>query len=328
MKTGNYTKYIVIALTVIFIIAAALLVLEFKWGKGDDFSAPETSDNSNVTYNDREYTLKENIESFLVIGTDRFSNSDTAESHESGVQADFLMLLVFDNASEKFTALHINRDTMVNVDKLAIGGIKVDTFTKQIALSYNYVADDNEKVKCGNVKTSVEHLLNGIKIDHYLSLTMDSVAVMNDFVGGVEVTVLDDFSSVDNTLVKGEKVILNGEQALRYVRARQSLENSDNISRMARQRQYIDALYEKAVSCISADEGFSVKLAEAMDEYVIYDSSDQKMQQYAEKLKNYEFVGIKEIEGESKKGEEFMEFYPDADSVLGNVIDLFYAPKA
>ena len=37
------------------------------------------------------------------------------------------------------------------------------------------------------------NFLMDVKIDHYISLTMDSVAVMNDLVGGVEVTVLDDF---------------------------------------------------------------------------------------------------------------------------------------
>ncbi len=325
MERRNYTKYIVIALTIILIVAAVLFVLEFK--EQESFSPPDTVDNSVITYEGQEYTLKENIETFLVFGVDRFQGSETADSHESGVQADFLMLFVFDNAQEKFTALHINRDTMVNVNKLAIGGMKVDSFTKQIALSYNYVQDDNEKVKCGNVKTSVENLLKGMHIDHYLSLTMDSVAVMNDLLGGVEVTVLDDFAGVDDALVKGETVTLTGEQALRYVRARQSLENSDNTARMARQRQYVDALYKKAVSRFESDAEFSVKFADEMDEYLVYDSSDQQMQEYAEKFKNYEFTGIKEIDGDGRNGEEFLEFYADEDSVLKNVVDLFYVPK-
>ena len=325
MEKRNYVKYIVIVLTIIFIIAAVLFVLEFK--DNDSFSPQDTVDNSVITYNGEEYVLKENVETFLVFGVDKFQGSETSDSHESGVQADFLMLFVFDNDEQKFTALHINRDTMVNVNKLAIGGMKVDSFTKQIALSYNYVEDDNEKVKCGNVKASAESFLKGIRIDHYLSLTMDSVAVMNDLLGGVEITVLDDFTGVDDMLVKGETVTLTGEQALKYVRARQGLGNSDNISRMARQRQFVDALYKKAVSCLESDAEFSVKLADEMDEYLVYDSSDTQMQEYADKFKKYEFIGIKEIEGESKKGEEFLEFYADEDSVLKNVTDLFYTPK-
>ena len=326
MKTNKRTKYAVIVLAVIFIITAALLILEL-WERHNDQFSPVDSGDGTLTYEGNDYVPKTGIETFLVLGVDKFHGSATADSHESGVQTDFIMVLVFDNEAETFTALSINRDTMVSVNKLAIGGVKVDTFTKQIALAYNYVADDNDKIRCRNTKDSVETLLKGIKIDHYLSLTMDSVAIMNDFVGGVELTVLDDFSGIDDTLIQGEQVTLTGEQALNYVRSRYGLENSDNISRMMRQKQYINALYEKTASLANNDAEFTVRLVDAMDEYVVYDSSDKKMQQFAEKFDEYEFLGIKEIEGESKEGEEFMEFYPDDDSIMKNVIDLFYIQK-
>jgi hypothetical protein len=37
-------------------------------------------------------------------------------------------------------------------------------------------------------------------------------------------------------------------------------------------------------------------------------------------------MGIKTIKGESKKGEEFIEFYPDNDDIKNLVIELFYIP--
>ena len=64
-----------------------------------------------------------------------------------------------------------------------------------------------------------------------------------------------------------------------------------------------------------------------MDEYVAYDSSNQRMQQFAEKLGEYEFLGIREIAGESQKAETFIEFYPDEDALLKMVIEMFYAPE-
>ena len=123
-------------------------------------------------------------------------------------------------------------------------------------------------------------------------------------------------------------MLLNGEQALRYVRTRYGLEDSTNSTRMARQQQYINALYDKIYSRIEADDEFLLKLVDTMDEYVVYDSSDQKMLKFAEKFADYEFLGVREIEGESKLGEDFIEFYPDEDSVENIVIDLFYIPKA
>ena len=328
IKTKNYyLKYIAIALVLVFLIAAAFLLLEVLENREGRFPVSNTEDGV-VEYNGKEYVQKDSIETFLVLGLDKYEGSDSADSHESGVQTDFLMLFVFDNETKQCTAIHINRDTMTRVNKLAVGGSTVaETYTKQIALAYNYANADNDKIKCRNTKDSVEYLLNGVKVDHYLSLTMDAVPVSCDLVGGVEVTVLDDFTGIDETLIKGEKVTLTGEQALRYVRSRYGLEDSTNSTRMARQQQYIDALYEKINSRIEADDEFLVKFVDTMDDYVVYDSSDQKMLKFAEKFDDYEFLGTKEIEGESKLGEEFIEFYPDEDSIWETVIDLFYTPK-
>ena len=57
-------------------------------------------------------------------------------------------------------------------------------------------------------------LLGGTEIDHYLAMTMSAIPQINDLVGGVPVTVLDDFSGIDDSLVKGEEITLMGEQAL------------------------------------------------------------------------------------------------------------------
>lgn len=328
MKTKNkYFKYIAIALVIVFLIAAAFLLLEVWENREGRFPVSVTEDGV-VEYNGKKYEQKDNIETFLVLGLDKYEDADFAESHESGVQADFLMLFVFNNETRQCTAINVNRDTMTRVNKLAVGGSTVaETYTKQIALAYNYANADNDKIKCRNTKDSVEYLLNGVKIDHYLSLTMDAVPASCDLVGGVEVTVLDEFSGIDDTLVKGEKVTLTGEQALRYVRTRYGLEDSTNSTRMTRQEQYIDALYDKINSRIEADDEFLVKFVDTIDDYVVYDSSDQKMLKFAEKFDDYEFLGTKEIKGESKLGEEFVEFYPDEESIWDIVIDLFYTPK-
>lgn len=324
---NNYLKYIAIALVIVFLVSAALLLLAL-WENRQGRYPESGNQNGVIEYNGKEYVLKDNIETFLVLGLDKYEGEDSSDSHESGVQADFLMLFVFNNETKQATAVHINRDTITKINKLAVGGTSVvETYMRQIALAYNYVNDDNDKIRCRNTKDSVEYLLNGIKVDHYLSLTMDAVPASCDLVGGVEVTVLDDFTGIDDTLIKGEKVTLVGEQALRYVRSRYGLDDSTNSARMKRQQQYLNALYAKIISRIEADNEFVLKLVNTMDEYVVYDSSDKKMQKFAEKFRDYEFLGIREIDGESKLGEEFVEFYPDEESIWELVIDLFYTPK-
>ena len=95
---------------------------------------------------------------------------------------------------------------------------------------------------------------------------------------------------------------------------------------MERQQQYINGLYEKAMSRIRSDESFIITLVDAVDDYVVYDSSDRKLQTFMEKFDDYEFLGIRELEGESKVGEEFMEFYVDETAALRLVMELFYQP--
>ncbi len=324
----HHLKAIAVVLAAVVLISAALMFLEM-WEKGQSGKGEYFGNGKTLTYKGEKYEPKSDIDTLLLLGLDKYEGEDSAESHESGVQTDFLMLFVFDDESKTCEAIQINRDTMAKVNKLSIGGTSVvDTFTKQIALAYNYVADDNEKIRCRNTKDSVEDLLLGVDIDHYLALTMDAVSTANDLAGGVEIEVLGDFAEIDKALIKGEKVTLTGEQALLYVRARKGMEDSSNSARMERQRQYIDALYDQILSRMQSDEEFITTLAKEINDYVVYDSSNQKMQKIAKKFNDYEFLGIRELDGESKLGEEFMEFYPNEDSVWENVLDLFYVPKS
>ena len=306
MNTRNgYLKYVAILLGIIFLIAAAFLFWTLWENRQDDLQDPGYVEDE-ITYEGREYVRKDQIETFLIMGLDRYENSPVSDAHGTGVQADFLLLLVFDHETRQSTALQINRDSMTKVNKLSIGGTAVvDSYTAQIALAYNYVNDDNEKIRCRNTIDSVEYLLKGIDVDHYFALTMDAVAASCDAVGGVEVTVLDDFTGIDDTLVKGETVRLNGQQALRYVRTRYGLEDSSNSTRMARQQQYLDALYDSVSARINGDQDFIIELVDAVDDYVVYDSSDQRLQQLLETFNEYEYLGIRQLEGQTKLGEEF-----------------------
>ena len=321
----TYTKFIIIAILIVFLISSGLLFLKM-WERGRG-RFPESNDieNSTVMYNGTEYTLNESIETFLVIGLDKFEGASVSDSYNNDQQADFLMLFVFDNDAQKCTAIHVNRDTMAQVNILGVAGNKIDTVTKQIALAHTY--GNGKDVSCRNTADAISMLLMNMKVDHYISLTMDSVALLNDLVGGVDVTVLDDFSGIDDTLVQGQTVTLYGEHALHYVRSRYGLEDSSNRSRMERQQQYINALFDKFSQCMERDDDFVVDASLKMADYIISDRSITQLQAIANKFNQFDFVGISNIAGESKLGEQFMEFYPDEDSIKETVMELFYKPK-
>ncbi len=311
----------VIVLIIVFLLTIALLLLK-KWDEQQGKFPAKIPQDEIVTYEGKDYIQKENIETFLVMGLDKYENATDNDSYNNNQQADFLFLLVFDKQAKKYSALHINRDAMVEMDVLGVAGQKIDSVTKQIALAHTY--GNGKETSCRNTADAVSNLLLGMKVNHYISFTMDSVAVMNDLVGGVEVTVLDDFSGIDESLIMGEKVTLRGEQALKYVRTRQGLEDSSNEKRMERQSQYMKALQQNLIGCIEDDEEFITRASVKMADYIVSDRSVTQLKEIANRLSEYEFTDIDNIAGENVMGDEFIEFYPDDDSIMQAVLDLFY----
>lgn len=280
-------------------------------------------DASILTYNGKDYVLRDGIETLLVLGLDTYSGTET-ESYTNTKQADFLLLLVMDTKNGTCKGIHINRDTIADMSVLGVSGDRVDTVRRQIALAHTY--GNGREVSCRNTADAVSTLLNGVEIDHYVSVTMDAVPTYNDLVGGVTLEVLDDFSAIHPDMKEGETVTLTGEQALAYVRARKGLEDPSNSRRMARQKQYLEALYQRSRQCVQEQEGFVPKAALAMTDYLVSDCSGNKLESMISRFAEQPLDTILSPGGELIQGEEFMEFYPDPDELMQIVIDCFYEP--
>lgn len=313
-----------VALLAVFLLTGAFLLLEL-WEKRQSIFPEQKTENTVYEYNGVEYVKNKDVESFLILGLDKYEDAINNDSYNNDQRADFLMLLVFDNSEKKFTAVHLNRDTMVNMNVLGVAGQKIGTVNKQLALAHTY--GNGRDVSCRNTADAVSELLNGVKVNHYLSITMDAVPILNDLLGGVEVTVLDDFSGIDDTLIKGETVTLHGDHALTYVRERYGLEDSSNSTRMVRQRQYMTAVYDKAMLKIENDDNFVIEASSKLADYIVSDRSVNQLQEIAKKLSQYKFTEIETLEGESVVKDGLMEFRPDADSIDKIVFELFYKKK-
>ena len=238
-------------------------------------------------------------------------------------QADFLLVLVIDEQAQTCTPIQLNRDTMTQIQILGVTGEPAGTFTGQLALAHTY--GSGEEDSCENQVLAVSNLLYGMEIDHYISMTMDGVALLNDLVGGVTVEVMDDFSGIDDTLVQGETVTLLGEHALTYVRSRGGLEDSTNLHRMERQRQYLAGLQEQMKKA-SQEVGFTLDVLMQLNEYLVSDCTINQLSALMENLNTYEVGEILTTQGEAKVGEEFMEFTVDEEALQQLVMDVFYEP--
>ena len=325
MKSGTHKKEIVglICLAGILVIVVVFGLIAKNIGKtGNDaedaFSYYEYK-GEQIYYESEWYIPKKSIESILILGIDQ--KSGESDKLANSQQADFLALMVINKEEKSYRILHLNRDTMTDIPQTDAFGEVYGHETAQLALAHTY--GNNDKVRCRNTINTVENLLYDIDIDHYFSLTMDALPILNDSVGGVALRLMDDFTELDETFVKDAVVTLNGEQALAYVQTRASLDDSTNLHRMERQKQYIAAIIEKMSSYEFEN---TVDTIMEVSDYMVSDYTIDQLSKLIERLDGYEYEGAVSLEGEAVKGDEYMEYYADEQALQALVVEWFYEP--
>ncbi len=338
MRNGQESRAIRVALLLLAVVLVfgTILFVAYKWesdhieysgeiGNPDKWKPKE--EETKREFDDQEYRLRDSIETILLMGLDSESQpqEESASSYNNTQRADFLMLLIVDKEAMTCSSLHIDRDTIANVTMLGVAGQNLGTTREQLALSHTYGTGRQDSAR--NTVKAVQDVLYDTPIDHFLSLTMDAVGILNDEVGGVTVTIEEDMTSVDESFVKGQQVTLRGEQALRYVRTRKGLEDPTNRSRMERQRQYLNALYLKVAQNIIDDEEFPMRALTKLSDSLISDCRAEELQELMDTASKCEFVGIDTIDGETAVGDDnLVEFTPNDEQLQQLVRDLFYEP--
>ena len=271
-----------------------------------------------IKYNGQTEKLRRQLRTILFIGIDgedeipRYGEDDLIPFINEQ-QADFLTLMVVDDINRKIELIQINRDTMTSIPWLGVTGEVGGYVTEQIALSHNY--GSGLKDSCINTCNAVSRLLFKMPVDHYVMISMGAVPVLNDAIGGVTVAIEDDLSSIDPTFVPGNTVTLVGDKALSFVRARRSVGDGTNISRMRRQRAYINGYIEQARAAFAANAEILFETVECLDRYMLTDMSTESLAALTNSISTYEKEPIYTPAGEAVVGEKFMEFYPDIDAM-------------
>ena len=325
MNMLRYRTGMLCAAATFVLVALALLAL-WNWeSQRSDFSSESEWETAEyVEYQGKLYTIRNDVDTFLIMGVDQFSNAAPSHSYNNDQCADFLLLLVIDHGTGRCSAIQINRDTMTGISVLGIGGKKVGTVTQQITLAHTYGTGGQDS--CRNTARAVSGLLNGLSVDHYGCFSMDAVAVLNDLVGGVTLTVEEDLTAIHPSFVKGQTITLASEQALLYVRHRSELQDSSNASRMRRQEQYMQALYASVLDYIEENDSFPTEVVASLSNYTTSDCSVNDLEKMIDILTTYERGSVYHLDGNYSVG-EYVEFYPNEDELKQLIVELFYEPK-
>ncbi|MEV5342890.1 LCP family protein [Streptomyces sp. NPDC052676] len=210
---------------------------------------------------------KDQAINILLIGTDKRTGAgnESYGDHGSPGHADTTILLHVSKDRSNATALSIPRDLIVDIPDCPTtqedGSQKV--IPGEQGVRFNTSLGQSGRTPSCTMRTVTE--LTGIKPDNFMVADFNAVKTLTTAVGGVEVCLAKDINDEDSklNLTKGKHVI-EGEQALAFVRTRHSVGNGGDLSRINLQQQFLSALMRKLKSNDTlTNPSKMIKLAEA-----------------------------------------------------------------
>ena len=340
-------KRIVIAVLLLLFVTAGGLIISFFIFRAHGKKELEATNNremrvhniipeedieedGTINYKGEKYVFNPDVMTFLFMGIDHWKGLTEVEEvtdYQKGGQADALILMVVNHKTKKVNLINVNRNSMAEMDVYSKDGELIDTEVKQICLAHGYGTGHEDS--CERQVEAVSRLFNFLQINGYYSLELNGIAELNDYMGGVEVEVIEYIPTGSEKLKNGlgKKVTLMGDDAREYVRYRDYKSFNTVETRMVRHKQYISAMFAKILEKTKEDPSFPVKLQDVLSEYTVTDLDASKISYLATTCVNYEFdtENIYTLSGETVVSEEgFEEFYVDEDYLKDLIFELFY----
>lgn len=210
----------------------------FDFGEIDDATGNDLKEIlKNWATNGGTKMKKKNIINILLIGSDASSTDPNRANVMEKGNTDVMMLVSINPINKTIKLISFMRDSYTYMDQF-------DRYAKLNAACAN-----------GGPGYLVETIENDykIQIDGYVMVDFDSFIQVIDVLGGVRVDVPEYVATFLTTQSKGvyfprgNQVLLSGQEALKFSRVRYTDADGD-VSRVARQRQVINALIKRCKS--------------------------------------------------------------------------------
>ncbi len=319
-----------IALLVVFAVFVAGFYFFASWLDASDrqpesrgtYTGPYgTADVKTIHVGDQDYKEKHGLTTLLLMGIDKASTFESA-GYQNGGQADFLRLVVIDESEKKTTQISIDRDSMAEVTVLSFLGKERGTRVLQLCLAHAF--GDGKELSAEMQCKAVSRLFQGTEIDYYIAMNMDGIAILNDFVGGIEVTLQDDFSAYDPAMVPGVTLTLRGKQAVYYTRSRYYINDGTNAYRMIRQQDYIQKLSDKMTPMLRADKNYVITLYDELQDYLVSNLKKGRLVNLVWGARDYAIENIT-VPGEHILGEDgYIQYLVDEEKLQDIILNVFY----
>ncbi|MEX0173828.1 LCP family protein [Streptomyces sp. LMG1-1-1.1] len=249
----------------------------------------------------------------LIIGTDKRTgegNAGYGDKNSPG-HADTTILFHVSKDRTNATALSIPRDMKTNIPECQTRqpDKTIKTIPAEEDVRFNVSLGQNGR-DAGCVMRTVKEL-TGVEVDHFMMADFNAVKEMTTAIGGVKVCVEKPVNDSKShlKLPAGESVI-QGEQALAFVRTRHSFGNESDLDRIKVQQQFLSSMIRQMKSDDTlTDPGKLLDLANAATSALTVDSgigSLTKLQDLAGELssidtKNIAFTTLPVIDNPAEK---------------------------
>lgn len=276
-------------------------------------------------YNGKKYQYNNRVTTLLYAGLDSTGELKATASYGDKTRADSIMLVVLDEASKKMSVVAINRDTMTEVHRFSRNGNDLGTYVTHIG--YAYANGDGGKASCENLKTAVSGLIGGLPISGYIVSNLNSIAMINDLVGGVTVTVPnDDLASKYPELTAGSIVTLDESNVRAYVQQRDTAVDFSNEGRIERQKSFVLSFMDSFGKLVKEN---STQVWDKLEESSDWMQTDITKNRYLSLADAFSQTSLTPdsyyiLKGEDQLGELHDEFYYDEDALQELIINLFY----
>lgn len=259
------------------------------------------------------------LRTVLFMGVDTRAGAENKIGIGNNGRSDTLLLFVIDPDEERIQLITISRDTMTKVD--VYDRDRNYLFSGKMQLTMQYSFGDSAARSCQLVKSKISDLLYDLPINYHCSLTMDGILAASDLLGGVKLTLEDDWTDIDPTYTAGSTITLKGEQLERFLRYRDTDVSGSNDVRMSRHGWFIRQLFSQMGTVGSA--GVEM-LLDKLDPYLETDMDADTIKQ----LTSYHLSDeILKVPGETIRGKSHDEYYVDEEACKQMILDVFYIPE-
>jgi len=179
----------------------------------------------------------------LIVGSDQRNGANAKYGKFVGERTDTIILAHISPDRDGAVLISFPRDSLVHLPSCPA--------KKGVTGQSAHVGMINESFNSGGIACTWKTIenLTGIHIDHFVKVDFTGFKSMVDSLGGVPVCLPQPINDTKALLhLTAGKHILQGEQALGYVRARYSIGDGSDIGRIQRQQMFLASMAKKAMS--------------------------------------------------------------------------------